>query len=138
MPMPVEAQHHYVVALAINPLPAPTTGACDRLGELIMIKIFALGLLAAATISAPAFATPPVAEARIAAVQYGDLDLSTENGQRVLDRRIAAAARDVCGTDERITGSLTPSTSSRTCYVRAINNLEREVAARTDRQQQRG
>jgi len=103
-----------------------------------MIKLFTLGLLAAATISAPVIAATPSSEARIAAVRFGDLNLDTAEGQRVLEQRISAAAREVCGTDERFTGSLTPSTSSRTCYVRAIDSLEREVAARTDSQSQRG
>ena len=104
-----------------------------------MRKLFTLGLLAIATIATPVFArAAPDAETRIAAVRYSDLDLATADGQQVLQRRIESAAREVCGTAERITGSLLPSTSSQTCYIRAINNMEREVAARIGRLEQRG
>ena len=47
----------------------------------------AFGLLVAAQ---PAFAAA-------AAVTYSDLDLSTDAGQKELDKRIELAAKDVCG-----------------------------------------
>ncbi len=104
-----------------------------------MTKLFAIGLLAAATISAPALAgAAPSDEPRVAAVRFGDLNLDTAEGQQVLQRRLETAARQVCGTEERITGSFLASTSSHSCYVRALENLDREVAARIDRQSQRG
>jgi UrcA family protein len=49
----------------------------------------------AATAGGPA-STATVEVARVA-VSYGDLDLDTEHGAATLQRRIAAAARQVCG-----------------------------------------
>lgn len=109
-----------------------------------MFKIITLGLLAAATIASPAIASRTNAEvadagaARTIAVRYNDLDVKSGNGQQELQRRIEVAARDVCGMSERNTGSLAPSASSRTCYVRALNTMEREVAARIGNSEQRG
>ena len=104
-----------------------------------MFRIITLGLLAAATIVSPALAEPPDAGApRTIAVRFNDLDMASGSGQQELQRRIEVAARDVCAMSERHTGSLAPSASSRTCYVRAINTMEREVAARIGDSEQRG
>jgi UrcA family protein len=40
---------------------------------------------------------PAMAETVSVPVRYGDLDLSTAEGQRTFDRRIAAASRSICG-----------------------------------------
>lgn len=40
---------------------------------------------------------PAMAETVSVPVRYGDLDLSTSEGQRSFDRRIAAASRQICG-----------------------------------------
>jgi len=58
-----------------------------------MTKIFLTALLAFA-------ATPAVAEPITATstVQTADLDLSSAKGQRALDRRLALAIKEVCGT----------------------------------------
>lgn len=58
-------------------------------------------IIAAAVLAAP-FATPaqaqsPAAE-RTQVVSFADLDLAREAGQRKLDRRIARAVKQVCGT----------------------------------------
>jgi len=58
------------------------------------MSFFALALVAAATPS-PAFALEPVTATSI--VRTADLDLSSANGERELDRRIVQAAREVCG-----------------------------------------
>jgi len=58
------------------------------------------GLLAAGAIkAAPAFAQAPAAapEIQVSLVKTSDLDLSSEKGRRVLDLRLARAAREVCG-----------------------------------------
>lgn len=95
-----------------------------------MFKIITLGLLAAATIASPALAEAKDTGAeRTIAVRYSDLDTNSSNGLQELQRRIEVAARDVCGMSERPTGSFTPSTSSRACYVRAISTTEHELAA---------
>jgi len=48
--------------------------------------------------AAPALAqTPVLGEVAVSLVHTSDLNLGTAAGQRQLDRRIAQAARDVCG-----------------------------------------
>ncbi|PXA83314.1 UrcA family protein [Nostoc sp. 3335mG] len=59
---------------------------------------FASLALAAALVSAPAFAAP-AADGMSATVRFGDLDLSTDAGAAALHSRIAYAARAVCGGD---------------------------------------
>jgi len=104
-----------------------------------MFRIITLGLLAAAATVSPALAETPEAGApRTIAVRFNDLDMASGSGQQELQRRIEVAARDVCAMSERHTGSLAPSASSRTCYVRAINTMERDVAARIGDSEQRG
>ena len=103
-----------------------------------MFKIITLGLLAAATIASPVMAqTPDTGAARTIAVRYSDLDMTSDNGRQELQRRIEVAARDVCGMSERPTGSFTPSSSSRSCYVRALNAVEPQVQARAGGSEQR-
>ncbi len=57
---------------------------------------FSLTAFALALSAAPALAQPDSA-ARQLVVSYADLDLSTERGVRVLDRRLRAAADTACG-----------------------------------------
>lgn len=57
--------------------------------------LFAAATLAAAVTASPVLAKPIAPETRI--VAYADLDLSSVTGRARLDRRIAAAVRDVCG-----------------------------------------
>lgn len=60
----------------------------------------ASALIATAAIGAsPAFAQEAtVGGTNTRLVQTADLDLASESGRRTLDRRLALAARDVCGT----------------------------------------
>ena len=57
------------------------------------IALISMALLA--SVAAPAAAFEPVTVTSI--VETADLDLSSVNGQRELDRRIIQAARTVCG-----------------------------------------
>lgn len=58
-------------------------------------KTLSLGLIAALAIgSTPALAND--AEVRTVEVRHSDLDLTTEEGQSQLERRIDRAAREVC------------------------------------------
>ena len=88
-------------------------------------------------LSAPASAQQ-ADQTRVAAVRYSDLDLASDQGQHALQRRIELAAREVCGVDELATGTRIVSSSARACYDATLQNLTREVAARTDRATQRG
>jgi UrcA family protein len=82
-------------------------------------------ILAAAAFGTMA-ATPALAES--IAVEYGDLDLATEHGQQVLERRIDIAARQTCGLDAVKTGRVSPSTAARKCYKAARAELDRKFA----------
>jgi len=64
------------------------------------IAIASALITAGAIKAAPALAEPSSAETRtyVSYVQTSDLNLSSEGGRRVLDRRLAQAAREVCGT----------------------------------------
>lgn len=64
----------------------------------IQIAATAFLITAAAIRAAPAIAEPVAPEINVSLVQTADLDLSTAAGQRVLNVRIAQAAREVCGT----------------------------------------
>ena len=56
-------------------------------------------LIATAAIgAAPAFAQAPGGEINVRLVRIADLDLASEAGRRTLERRLANAAREVCGT----------------------------------------
>jgi UrcA family protein len=55
----------------------------------------AAATLAAAITASPVLAKPIAPEVRT--VAYADLDLSSTVGRATLDRRIAAAVREVCG-----------------------------------------
>ncbi|HEY7807905.1 MAG TPA: UrcA family protein [Croceibacterium sp.] len=84
-----------------------------------------LALAAAfATIPAAAFAAPQSVE-----VQYGDLDLSTPQGQAQLDSRIERAARQICTRHEVTTGSIRSTTLDETCYRDAMAKLKGRLAA---------
>lgn len=56
----------------------------------------------AATAATIAFAAPVRAETVSIPVSYADLDLSTPEGARTLDRRVARAADKICG--QSVTG----------------------------------
>jgi UrcA family protein len=73
-------------------------------------------LITAAAIKAgPALAEPVAPTANVSRVQTADLDLSSSSGQRVLDIRLAHAARDVCGTASDI--DLVGQNDARKCRV---------------------
>ena len=48
--------------------------------------------------AAPALAETPAVETNVSLVRTADLDLSSDAGRRMLDVRLARAAREVCGT----------------------------------------
>lgn len=91
-----------------------------------------------AALGAAVFATPAVAASQGPGIKYADLDLSTEAGQKKLDRRIDSAARSACGMDQVQTGRFTPSTEARQCYQRTKTSVHEQVAELIAREKTRG
>lgn len=81
----------------------------------------------AAALGAALVAPPALAES--VTVQYKDLDLTTQAGQKELNNRIDTAARKVCGFSQRTTGTRIPDQEARTCVAEAKQKLEKHVAA---------
>lgn len=70
-------------------------------------------------------------------VSYADLDVSTEAGQRTLNRRVRSAVRKVCGN--HMTAPISERLTIKQCYRSAMQGAERDVEtivarARMDRQ----
>lgn len=59
--------------------------------------IFALALIASAATVTPTASQALESATATSIVRTADLDLSSDSGQRELDRRIVQAAREVCG-----------------------------------------
>ena len=62
-------------------------------------------------------ATPALAETMV--VHYSDLNLTSQDGQVTLQRRIDAAAKKVCSYEEHRTGTRILAADSRKCYREA-------------------
>lgn len=60
-------------------------------------------------------------------VAYGDLNLAGEQGTKTLHARIAAAARQVCGSDLVDRRDLPAFTAERSCERQAIANAVHDV-----------
>ncbi len=93
-----------------------------------MLKTFSMTLVGVALLAAPALAAQE-GEARTTGVSYSDLDLSTEDGRKELDNRIEDAAKEVCGMNERSTGSNMATRESRQCFRNAKRQLEEHFAS---------
>lgn len=63
-----------------------------------MKTILPFAAVAAALLAAPAFAQGGAPAPQVRVISYADLDLASDAGRRQLDRRIAAAVADACGT----------------------------------------
>ena len=63
----------------------------------LQISATAFLITAAAIKAAPALAEPVTPSVNVSRVHTADLDLSSSRGQRILDVRLAHAAREVCG-----------------------------------------
>jgi UrcA family protein len=91
----------------------------------IAIALLAAGLLSAA-LSTPSHATlPQDAAAPQLAVNYADLDISTEKGALTLYRRITSAAREVCPAPNKYNARV--SQLARNCIRTATARAVREV-----------
>lgn len=96
--------------------------------------------LAAAIAAGSIFAAPVQAaeqEAATVEVRYSDLNLSTEEGQRTLERRLNRAAEEVCGIDNR-SGAALRSNLSRRCYAETVRSFDRQVAMLVEREARGG
>lgn len=69
-------------------------------------------------------------ETRSVSVTYADLDLTTTDGRKELDRRITHAARQVCGMDQILTGTRIVPPEARQCYRKALRQVRQEMAER--------
>ena len=77
-------------------------------------------ITAGALRAAPALAETPSSDVRtyVSYVKTADLDLSSKGGQRTLDRRVAQAAREVCGTASDV--DLVGQNKARECREAAV------------------
>ena len=90
----------------------------------IASAILTAGLIKAA----PALAeTPAAQQTYVSYVKTADLNLASEGGQRTLDRRLAQAAREVCGVPSD--SDLVGQNKARECRVEAVKRAggEREA-----------
>ena len=91
-----------------------------------MKTALSIALLAASLSVTPAFAQDNAPPERSRVVSFADLDLASEAGQSKLDRRIRAAAKQVCGTasDADIEGK----NEVRACRAETYGQASRQVA----------
>lgn len=97
------------------------------------IAAASLGLVMTAT---PAFAGQD--QFHTQSVSTAGLDLSTAEGQRMLEQRIERAARNVCFANEARTGSRLMSREVRTCLADARASARQQVAVIIEDQQRGG
>ncbi|NVD44484.1 UrcA family protein [Qipengyuania atrilutea] len=88
---------------------------------------YALAAIAALSLSAPAVVHAQ--EEQTIHVEYKDLNLTSQKGQRALERRINAAAREVCGIDFAPTGTRIVHPKARECYDKAMSGAMTRYAA---------
>jgi len=86
-------------------------------------------ITAGAIRAAPALAEPASGEFQtyVSYVKTADLDLSSDGGQRTLDRRVAQAAREVCGIPSDV--DLVGQNKARECRVEAVAKATGECDA---------
>jgi len=85
-----------------------------------MTNLLRHGLLLAAMIGTPVFAEPAQTNHR-SIVRTSDLDLATASGQRLLDRRLAEAVIEACGTASKV--DLAGSNAVRRCRAETRGRL---------------
>lgn len=90
--------------------------------------------IAAALLGLALTATPSLA--KDVEVRYGDLDLTSAQGQKTLEVRLRKAAREACDYDTRTTGSMLPSHEARDCYIKATQKAQGQMAAAIENAEQ--
>lgn len=82
-----------------------------------------------AAIAIGSIAVPALAEDVGFEVEYADLKLETAAGQKMLEKRIARAARQACGADTHSTGSRIRSPEMKKCITDMTAAAHRKFAA---------
>lgn len=93
-----------------------------------MLKSLACALVLTASLPIAAAASTPV---RNEVVRFGDLNLASPDGVAALERRIAAAARRVCGYQDTRGGSKIIPKEYYDCMDNALARASQQVAAKT-------
>ena len=99
----------------------------------LAIATAALGL---ALTASPALADNP--ESQSVDIDFAGIDLSTPEGQRILDQRIERAARQVCDVYQSRTGSRIRSREVRECLTQARASARSQVASIIEDQRRGG
>ena len=86
-----------------------------------MTKPLRLSLLLSALVATPALAAPEAPAQNRIVVSTADLDLASAAGQRTLDRRLAHAMIEACGTESNI--DLAGSNTVRSCRVETAKSI---------------
>lgn len=95
--------------------------------------------LTAATLGLALIATPAMADAgETVSIEYRDLNLSSPEGQKRLDRRINQAAAKICGLRESRSGTRLSSRKSKECYEKARQSAAKQVAVMVTNEQRGG
>ncbi|WP_395329611.1 UrcA family protein [Novosphingobium sp. BL-8H] len=98
-----------------------------------MIKTTSIAAAAAALVfTGLSFSVAAPANAKDVTVTYADLDLTSAEGQKKLDHRLDAAAREVCGYNDVNTGSRLRNSDAVACYDKARAQFSAHVAAAVD------
>jgi UrcA family protein len=95
---------------------------------IIRTAIAAAAFAGLAFAAQPAFATEGTFTPVSKEVRFGDLDLSTPQGQSALDARLRRAASDVCAVNMG-THPLAEEIQARRCYRKALDSARRNYAA---------
>lgn len=92
--------------------------------------------LTAAALGVALLSGPAMAEGQkpTTQIEYRDLNLSTSEGQKALDRRIEVAAKQICRFNEQTTGSHVKSPDRMACVKAAKASAKQQVAALIERE----
>lgn len=89
-------------------------------------------LMSIATIATLGAATPALAESVV--IEYRELNLASIEGQKVLERRVDRAARQVCGMNDLRTGTRIPTAEAAQCYAKAKKQAFQQISAMVDQE----
>lgn len=83
------------------------------------MKTLLLSLAASAALITTVPAAAAADDSAQISVRYDDLNLASAKGQKILERRLIAAARQACGLDGSKTGTRMRSEEETQCYRQA-------------------